>query len=60
MIAVIGYGIFRSTFIGTFEDFLTAFLWGFTVDVGIAKVRELATPLLARVPTPARPPNPAG
>lgn len=50
IISTIGYAIFRVTFVGTFDDFLAAGLWGFTVDIGIAKVREYAAPLLTLKP----------
>jgi hypothetical protein len=53
-IAAIGYAIFQGNWTGTFLDFFAAMLWGFSVDVSVAKVREIAGPLLARpVPTPA-------
>jgi hypothetical protein len=48
LIAATGFVIFKGTFIGTVEDFLAAILWGFTVDIDVAKVREIATPLLGR------------
>ncbi len=53
LIAAAGYAIFEGTFIGTFGDILAAVLWGFSVDVGVARVREIAAPLVARtVPLP--------
>lgn len=49
-----GYAIFQGVWSGTFMDFLAAALWGFSVDIGAAKVREIASPLLSRpVPLPA-------
>ena len=54
LIASAGYAIFERAFIGTYGDILAALLWGFSVDVGVARVREMAAPLLARtVPVPA-------
>lgn len=53
-IAAAGYAIFQANFYGTFLDFMAATLWGFSMDVGVAKVREIAAPVLARpVPLPA-------
>jgi hypothetical protein len=52
-IAAAGYAIFTGTWLGTFMDFLAAMLWGFSVDISAAKVREIAAPLLSRtVPFP--------
>ena len=52
-IALIGFAIFRQSFVGSFDDFLAAALWGFTVDLGVAKVREYAAPVLSRkLPNP--------
>jgi hypothetical protein len=36
-----GWLIFSPTFVGTIAEFFAAFLWGFSVDIGAAKVREL-------------------
>jgi len=47
-IAAAGYAIFQGNWYGTFLDFLAASLWGFSVDFSVAKVREIATPLLGR------------
>lgn len=47
-IAAAGYAIFQATWYGTFLDFLATALWGFSVDFSLAKVREIATPLLSR------------
>jgi hypothetical protein len=43
-----GYAIFQGAWTGTFLNFLAAALWGFSVDIGAAKVRELASPLLGK------------
>lgn len=52
VIIVAGWLIFSPTFTGTFPEFFAAFLWGFSVDVGAAKVRELTESLKAlKVPT---------
>jgi hypothetical protein len=48
LITAIGFAIFRASFVGSWEDFLAAILWGFTIDIGVAKVREMATPLMGR------------
>jgi len=48
LITLTGYVLYQNLFIGTVADLLTAFLWGFTVDVGMAKVRELGVPLVGR------------
>jgi hypothetical protein len=53
LIAVIGFLLYRNIFIGDWGDFATAFFWGFSADIGIAKVRELATPLVSRSASPA-------
>ncbi|HEX5273639.1 MAG TPA: hypothetical protein VFW33_24250 [Gemmataceae bacterium] len=55
LIALIGLVLYRGTWVGTLEDFLVAFLWGFSVDVGVAKVRELGAPLVARLSGGAKP-----
>jgi hypothetical protein len=49
-IAGAGYLIFEAAFIGTFKDFFVPLLWGFTVDVGVARVQQFATPLAAKTP----------
>jgi hypothetical protein len=48
LIALSGFVIFRAHFIGTPEDLLVVFLWGFGSDVGLARVRELSAPLQER------------
>lgn len=47
---LIGAGviIFRGTWLGGIEDLFSAFLWGFSVDIGVAKIRELAAPVVGR------------
>lgn len=50
LIALVGFAMFSGTFVGTFQDFLAAALWGYTIDFGVARVREMAAPLLARQP----------
>jgi hypothetical protein len=45
IITVAGWLIFSPTFTGTFPELFAAFLWGFSADVGTAKVRELAESL---------------
>jgi len=47
-IAMAGYAIFQANWYGTFLDFLAAALWGFSIDFSVAKVREMAGPLLGR------------
>jgi hypothetical protein len=53
LLGLIGSVIFRGVFYGTLQDLLSAFLWGFTTDVGLAKVRELGAPLVSRADVPA-------
>jgi len=50
LITAVGYSIFQNSFTGAFDDILAAALWGYTLDIGVAKVREFATPLLAKAP----------
>jgi hypothetical protein len=53
IITVAGWLIFSPTFTGTFAEFFAAFLWGFSADVGAAKVLELADSLKGlKVPIP--------
>jgi hypothetical protein len=51
IITVAGWIIFAPTFVGTLAEFFAAFLWGFTVDIGAAKVRELSGSVQALKPT---------
>ena len=44
----LGILVFRSTFIGTFADFFTAFGWSFATDVGFARIVELFKPATDR------------
>jgi hypothetical protein len=48
LIAAIGYLLYRNAFVGDIGDFASAFFWGFSTDIGLAKVRELSTPLVNR------------
>jgi hypothetical protein len=45
-----GWLIFSPTFVGTFAELFAAFLWGFSVDIGAAKVRELTDNVKALKP----------
>jgi|APLak6261659701_1056019.scaffolds.fasta_scaffold00056_1 hypothetical protein len=51
IIGFVGWIMFSPSFIGTLPEFISAFLWGFTVDVGAAKVRELTDSAKALKPT---------
>jgi hypothetical protein len=54
LIAAAGFVIFEGAFLGTYGDYLAALLWGFSVDIGLARVRELAAPHVGRtLPAPA-------
>jgi hypothetical protein len=48
LIASVGYLIFEAAFIGTFRELFLPFLWGFSVDVGLAGVQQFAAPLIAK------------
>ena len=48
LITAVGFSIFRTSFVGTYEDIMAAALWGFTIDIGVAKIREFAAPLLTK------------
>ena len=48
VITVAGFIMFQGTFVGTVNDFFAAGIWGFTVDIGVAKVRQLAEPIMTR------------
>lgn len=53
IITAAGWLIFSPTFTGTFGEFFAAFLWGFSADVGAAKVLELTDSLKGlKVPIP--------
>jgi hypothetical protein len=53
IITVAGWLIFSPTFTGAFPEFFAAFLWGFSADIGIAKVRELTESVKGlKVPIP--------
>jgi hypothetical protein len=45
IITLAGWLIFSPSFTGSFPEFFAAFLWGFSADIGIAKVRELTESL---------------
>lgn len=54
-IAAGGTLLFSETFHGSFRDFLIAALWGFSVDIGATKLRDLAQPLTSRqIPVPTK------
>jgi hypothetical protein len=50
---IVGAGrvIFSPNFVGTFPELLGALLWGFSVDVGAAKLGELTEPVKGLKPT---------
>jgi hypothetical protein len=53
IITVAGWVIFSPSFIGTFPELFAVFLWGFSADVGAAKVRELTESVKGlKVPVP--------
>jgi hypothetical protein len=53
-----GFLIFSPSWIGSFPDVFAALLWGFTVDIGTAKVLEIAVPVLKKpVPLPGAAPG---
>jgi hypothetical protein len=56
LIAVIGVLLYRNVFVGDLGDFATAFFWGFSTDIGLAKVRELSGPLVSRLSHPTTAP----
>jgi len=55
VIAVTGFFLYQGAFRGAPEDFLIAFLWGFSVDVSVAEALKRLTPITAKNPqsTPA-------
>jgi hypothetical protein len=53
LIAATGFMIFQGSWFGSGEDWLAALLWGYTVDIGVAKVLEVASPIAAK-PLPLR------
>lgn len=55
LIAAAGFAMFSGAFVGTFQDFLAAAFWGYTVDLGVSRVRDMAGPLLTRQPFPPAP-----
>ena len=50
LIVIGGVIIFRSSFLGTLEDFAAAFLWGFSVDLTSSTLTSYASPLIGRKP----------
>lgn len=48
-----GWQIFSPNFVGTGSELFAAFLWGFTLDIGVAKVLEIAGPV-RQLQLPAR------
>ena len=58
LIAGIGVMIFENEFVGTFRNYMYAAIWGFTTDIGAARLRTLAKPLLGRT-LPATSSSPA-
>ncbi|GJG86810.1 hypothetical protein tb265_19910 [Gemmatimonadetes bacterium T265] len=50
---LVGLLLFRNAFVGTPEQLVVPFLWGFLIDVSVAQLRTSSAPLLARtVPLP--------
>lgn len=45
LITGLGYVLFAEKFIGTLTDLATVFMWGFTLDISISKLLEVAAPL---------------
>jgi hypothetical protein len=50
IITAAGWVMFSPSFIGTVPEFFAAFLWGFSVDIGAAKLRELSQGAAERKP----------
>jgi hypothetical protein len=48
IISVVGYAIFADKFVGTLTDVVTIFMWGFTLDVSVSKLLEVATPFTGK------------
>ena len=48
VVAAAGYFMFEASFVGTLRDLFVIFGWGFTVDIGFAKVQELVVPTLGK------------
>ncbi len=48
IITVVGYALFADKFVGTLTDVVTIFMWGFTLDVSVSKLLEVAAPLTAK------------
>ena len=45
----LGYVLFAEDFAGTLKEFATVFMWGFTFDISVNKLIEIATPLTSKV-----------
>jgi hypothetical protein len=45
LITALGYVLFADEFIGTLNEMATVFLWGFTLDISVSKLLEVAAPL---------------
>jgi hypothetical protein len=45
----LGYVLFAEDFAGTLKEFATVFMWGFTFDISVSKLIEIATPLTSKV-----------
>jgi hypothetical protein len=50
LITWLGYVLFADSFVGTLKDLATVFLWGFTLDISVTKLLEMAAPFGARTP----------
>jgi hypothetical protein len=48
LITGVGYLLFADNFVGTLTDIATIFLWGFTLDISVSKLLEVASPLAAK------------
>ena len=46
-LTIIGYLLFAEKFVGTPPEMLTAFLWGFTTDIGVDSLVSAAKPKAA-------------
>lgn len=52
LITLVGFLLYRGLFIGDLGDFGAAFFWGFSTDIGVARLRELSAPLFTRFTAP--------
>ena len=55
VVFVVGYELFQADFIGSVEQLVLAFLWGFSADLSLSGVLALAQ----QGGAPAQPPAPA-